>query len=235
VQINIMKKDGKDNKKRAPKPRLVEIGKRIMELREEAKITQAELGIKCGVSQKSIGKYELGWHEAPYDTIRLIAEALNTTPSYLLEGNATIYSFPQKANNLVARYLPILSAHQYKNWRYSDMEKFVNDPTLKQVTVFNADGKRLAALSVDDDSMFFKENEDSFSKKEIVIFDVERKPEPGDYVVIDIPTAPKVLVRQYIFHDNEIHLKPINPHYHTVIFNNEINILGTVCKKMRDF
>lgn len=60
------------------------IGERIKYRREELGLTQDELAKKCGYkSRSSINKIELS-RELPLKKISLMADALETTPSYLM-------------------------------------------------------------------------------------------------------------------------------------------------------
>ncbi|UCV07202.1 helix-turn-helix domain-containing protein [Dechloromonas denitrificans] len=62
-------------------------GRRIRALREELVWSQETLGVAIGIDESSararISRYELGVHEPPLPTVRLIADALNVPLSYL--------------------------------------------------------------------------------------------------------------------------------------------------------
>lgn len=62
-------------------------GRRIRALREELGWSQEKLGVAIGIDESSararISRYELGVHEPPLPTIRLIANVLNVPLSYL--------------------------------------------------------------------------------------------------------------------------------------------------------
>lgn len=62
-------------------------GRRIRALREELGWSQERLGVAIGIDESSararISRYELGVHEPPLPTVRLIADALNVPLSYL--------------------------------------------------------------------------------------------------------------------------------------------------------
>ena len=62
-------------------------GRRIRALREELAWSQEMLGVAIGIDESSararITRYELGVHEPPLPTVRLIADALNVPLSYL--------------------------------------------------------------------------------------------------------------------------------------------------------
>lgn len=58
---------------------------RVKNLRENKKMSQDELAKKCGyTSRSSISKLEKGEFNLPSDKIILLANALDTTPAYLM-------------------------------------------------------------------------------------------------------------------------------------------------------
>ena len=62
-------------------------GRRIRALREELGWSQEKVGVAIGIDESSararISRYELGVHEPPLPTVRLIAEVLDVPLSYL--------------------------------------------------------------------------------------------------------------------------------------------------------
>ena len=62
-------------------------GRRIRALREDLGWSQEKLGVAIGIDESSararISRYELGVHEPPLPTVRLIANALTVPLSYL--------------------------------------------------------------------------------------------------------------------------------------------------------
>ena len=66
------------------------IGKAIKELREEKKLTQAELGAIFGISGKTISNYEKGDREPSLELVTKFAEYFGVTSDYLLTGNMSI-------------------------------------------------------------------------------------------------------------------------------------------------
>ncbi len=63
------------------------VGRRIRQLREELGWSQERVGVAIGIDESSararISRYELGVHEPPLPTVRLIAEALGVPLIYL--------------------------------------------------------------------------------------------------------------------------------------------------------
>jgi len=63
------------------------VGRRIKALREELGWSQEKIGVAIGIDESSsrarISRYELGVHEPPLPTARLIAHAMGAPLSYL--------------------------------------------------------------------------------------------------------------------------------------------------------
>lgn len=63
------------------------VGRRLKELREELGWSQEKTGVSIGIDESSsrarISRYELGVHEPPVPTARLIAKALGAPLAYL--------------------------------------------------------------------------------------------------------------------------------------------------------
>lgn len=61
------------------------IGQRIKQRRKELGISADDLGEKLGVARSTVFRYENGFIEkVPVDVIKTIANALHTTPEYLM-------------------------------------------------------------------------------------------------------------------------------------------------------
>lgn len=71
----------------------VEFGRRIKEIREKRKLTQAELAKLCNLGESTISFYENGKREPNYEVLMCLAEKLETTPNYLLTGKDTASSW----------------------------------------------------------------------------------------------------------------------------------------------
>ena len=68
---------------------LKELGQRIADLRNDAGLTQLQLGKKVGLSQQIIASYENGKRNFPIGRLLELAEALDVAPDKLLLGATT--------------------------------------------------------------------------------------------------------------------------------------------------
>lgn len=68
------------------------LGENILYMRKKLGITQEELAQRVGYKSKSsINKIELGLNDIPRNKIVKFAEALNTTPAYLMNWNQDVF------------------------------------------------------------------------------------------------------------------------------------------------
>jgi len=63
------------------------LGTRIINLRKEKGFSQTELANKVGVSYAQIGRYETKGAQPAADILKKIADALDTTSDYLMNGS----------------------------------------------------------------------------------------------------------------------------------------------------
>jgi transcriptional regulator with XRE-family HTH domain len=66
---------------------MAELGNRILKLRKEKNLSQTDLANKVGVSYAQIGRYETKGSQPPAEIIKKIADTLETTTDYLINGD----------------------------------------------------------------------------------------------------------------------------------------------------
>ena len=66
---------------------MAELGNRILKLRKEKNLSQTDLANKVGVSYAQIGRYETKGAQPPAEIIKKIADTLETTTDYLINGD----------------------------------------------------------------------------------------------------------------------------------------------------
>jgi transcriptional regulator with XRE-family HTH domain len=64
------------------------LGDRLKQLRKDSELSQTDLALKIGVSYSQYGRYELKGVQPPADILNKLADVLNTTVDFLLNGNA---------------------------------------------------------------------------------------------------------------------------------------------------
>ena len=78
----------------------VDFGYRIRTLRKRHSLTQDQLAAQLGISTDHLGKIELGKRGVSLDLLVQLAESLNVSVDYLLNGTAR---WPEKVQVLIAQ------------------------------------------------------------------------------------------------------------------------------------
>ncbi|MEK4565221.1 helix-turn-helix transcriptional regulator [Alkalihalobacillus sp. FSL R5-0424] len=84
------------------------IGNKIKTLRKNKKMTQPDLADKIGVSYTTVSQYETGSRKPSFKALNRIAEALDVSPSYLLQEDVTGDSAKNEIIQMAARNMQAL-------------------------------------------------------------------------------------------------------------------------------
>lgn len=76
----------KASKKHAPAAALAGFAKRLRDLRRQQNLSQIELGQAAGLHYTNISRYERGFTRPTADALKRLADALNVSGDFLLEG-----------------------------------------------------------------------------------------------------------------------------------------------------
>jgi transcriptional regulator with XRE-family HTH domain len=63
------------------------VGERLRQARENAVMSQAELGTRSGVGEATVNRIERGHVQPRFVTVRKLAKTLNVPPRWLLKGD----------------------------------------------------------------------------------------------------------------------------------------------------
>jgi len=86
----------------------METGERIKELRTAKKLTQSELAKIVGLSYIQIGRYETQKSNPSSDVLQKIANALNTSIDFLMQGNTDdVISAQFKDKELLNQFIEV--------------------------------------------------------------------------------------------------------------------------------
>lgn len=195
---------------------LAELGQRIKEKRIEQDMSQEQLAQKVGYkSRSSINKIELGKSDISQTMIKMIATALNTTPSYIMgweaDMPANIIPLPQ------TRLVPMLGA-------IACGEPILAEQNIEAYVNVNADIPADFALKCKGDSMINARIFDG----DIVYIRRQADVDDGEIAAVLIDTeATLKRVRKL---PNKLILSPCNPMYDDLIYTAEqldsVRILG---------
>ena len=206
--------------------------KRLREIRKKRNITLKELAEKVNVAECTMSQYETLQRQPPLDTLRTIADALQTTTDKLL-GREESNVEPVNINKNLVK-IPIYGKIPAGVPMEMIDESYIDD-------YVEMDSKQLRGsstyfgLKVKGNSMF-----PEFRSGDIVIFRQQSHCENGDFCAVSINhtecTFKKVLKKE-----SGITLMPLNPDYEPMFFtkkeiiNLPITILGVVKEVRRSY
>lgn len=196
------------------------IGKNIKKARENAGMTQKELGDKLGVSASAVGQFEKS-DNMRSETLAKIADALNCSVSQLLGWDYTIAEKPNriKVYGSVPAGIPIEAVEDILDWEDVPMDWVAN-------------GDKFIGLKVKGDSMSPK-----YLENDTIIVKLQSDCESGQDAVVYINGYDATLKRVFKQPDG-IMLQPLNPDYESkkIDYNDEllpVSILGVVVELRR--
>ena len=203
------------------------IGQEIKRLRLEKGMTLEQLGDKCGVGKSTVRKWENGIiKDMKRDKISKLAEALNVSPSYFFEcdtdkkkssdGIKIVNIFPIEVHKL-----PMLGEISCGNPTFAneDRESYVDAGTgIKADFCLKAKGNSMVNARIHDGDIVFIRRQDIVENGEIAAVVVNNDNEA-------------TLKRFYYYRERAtLILKPENPEYEDLIFQNEelneVQVLG---------
>lgn len=221
-------------------------GKRIQEARkrlgerEGRKVTQAELGERCGWgegAQGRIGNYESGRRELGPQEARALAAALRVSPEWLLWGEAGTGGDLRPVSS--AKRVPVISYIQAGNPRevVDAYEPGAGHGEIWVDTTIAGDlGPHTFALEIQGDSMA-----PEFVPGDVVVIDPDACVRAGDDVVAKLNGGKEATLKR--FRDRGLddqgypafELVPANPDYATIRCNsdNPATIIGPVVEHRR--
>ena len=202
------------------------IGKRIKLARESLKLTQSDIAKKVGVATQTIFKYENEIvTNIPLDKLEKIADALNTTPAYLmgwtdLPGTTAIDPFSfDNIHPISTQKIPLLGSIACGEPVFADEEResYVEASTeIKADFCLKAKGDSMIGARIMDGDIVFIRNQPSVENGEIAAV-----------IIDDEATLKRVF---YYPEKNTLILKPENSKYRDFVYVGEeldsIRILG---------
>lgn len=199
-------------------------GDRIRRLRKERSLTQEQLGELLGVKKAAVAKYENGTvtNIKAHNIIKL-AEALNTTPEYLLGW---------ESDGDIVR-LPILASVSAGMGIHADS---LNNEAIGYEPICSDElgaGEQYVYLRVSGDSMY-----PMFIDGDLILVRCQTSVDSGSYAVVTIDNEDGV-VKRIIYGKDFIELQSINPMYPPRRFEGRditrIRVFGLVKQLKRNF
>ena len=198
---------------------------RVRQRRIELGLSQAELGKMAGVPQSTIGQIENGRNKSSTKILEL-ANALQTTVEYLVNGVKTKAQGISNisATNFCTNRVPVISWVQAGNWL--DIEHYDSDDMEYVQTVkFIEDG---FALRVHGDSM-----QPEFADGDIIVIDPHAPQDASCYVVAVHDN--QATLKKLVYDGTTPYLKPLNPQYPMLSWDESTRIVGVVKQKIKTY
>lgn len=194
-----------------------QLSDRIKKARLGAKLTQAKLGLACGVRSQSVHAWEKGDAAPNHRSLRIIADVTNTTLEWLISGHGPSHNgmAEEKSSALwVGRVVPSIDWQQ--------ILPFISNELAPEATARShfLCGPRSFQTVIPD-----KSNEPQIAQGDSVIIDPDAKPSPGDLVLFAVDGT--VYLRRYRPRDDHLELAPHNPDWPALkVSHGQANILG---------
>ena len=113
----------------------MDIGDRIKDLRNALKLTQKDLAEKVGITYIQIGRYEKKKAAPSSDVLQRIADALNTTADYLMNGTSDEIATGQIQNKELLNLFKSVDklSTEDKNMVYTFLDALITKRKIQQV------------------------------------------------------------------------------------------------------
>lgn len=201
---------------------------RLIHARKQKQMSQAQLGKAIGKSQSAIAALETGRNKASTD-IAKIANALGVSAIWLETGQGEMLGTYQLPNNVTTtgyhlNRVPVISWVRAGEWR--DIEHYdCEDTEYIQITKDIKDG---FALRVQGDSM-----QPEFADGDIIVIDPHAPQDNNSYVVAIHDD--KATFKKLVFDGETPYLKPLNPQYPLLSWDENTRIIGVVKQKIKTY
>lgn len=177
-----------------------QIGQRITTSRKQLKMTIKELAAQTqSLSAGRISNWEQGTRSpGPLEAKRL-AEILQVAPSYLLCLSDDPRGEVHLQSELLPRFVPLLTLSELKQKNKlqklesvsSSMSQSLSNIALDGITKSMA-GANTFATTIEDTSML-----PDFKPGDLIIADPDKKPSPGQYVIVHMKNTKENILRKY--------------------------------------
>ncbi|CZP75658.1 LexA family transcriptional regulator [Legionella pneumophila serogroup 1] len=216
-----------------------EIGKRILEARKAKGLTLKALGeLAGGLKQTRLTNWEQGVRTPGPEEIKLLAQALDVSPAYLMcLSDETQVKSVKKTSHLI----PLLDHHQACQVRLH-VNAMREQGTCIDAALISVSAVLLPELS--DEAFALKMTDESMMPEirvnDLLVIDPSITPKPGDYVAVKVDRQKEVIICQYkklSYTSSEFELITSNDNWPNIKLGDglEIEILGRVVQKIHSY
>ena len=216
-----------------------EIGKRILEARKAKGLTLKALGELAGdLKQTRLTNWEQGTRAPGPEEIKLLAQALDVSPAYLMCLSDERQTKQAKSHS---HLVPLLDHRQACDAK-SHIEAIRNGNEPGEVVCISVSAVLLPELS--EEAFSLKMTDESMTPEiklsNVLVIDPFVAPSPGNFVVVKMTNKPEVIVCQYkrlSYTLDEFELVTLNDNWPNITVSNElgIEVLGKVVLKISNY
>lgn len=208
--------------------------KALLKLMKQRGMSQYALAEAAGLSRGAIAHYMNGRRELTLQIIDKLAIALNADPVEIIHGKKNINNYVEnllKKNKLRdVSLLPLLNPGEAYQWRTLDMDKIHSEKNREFIPV-TPDCRHYIAFRMDDAAMV-SDKHPIFNFGDVLIIDLLKKPENGDYILLKMEEDSTEICRIYSEIENKITFRPLNSNYYPIHPKNNYTIIGVVNRVM---
>jgi transcriptional regulator with XRE-family HTH domain len=112
------------------------VNERIKQLRVDNKLTQSELADKVGLSYVQIGRYEKGKSNPSSDVLQKLANVLNTSTDYLMNGKTEQVEAQLTDKELIKQFIEVEKLNpDEKNLVKTFLDAFITKKKIQQLAM----------------------------------------------------------------------------------------------------
>ena len=184
---------------------MTKLGQNLKNLLNQTKLTESELARRIGVTQQVINRIVSGKNTNPkLDTLSQIASYFMVSISQLVGDESIIFEDVKlNSNHMGWNNIPFLNNEEINSKH--DVKTLLTQVNTTLPTDIMSSGE-LFALNMDDDSM-----EPKFPVNSILIFNIEKQPINGDFVLLEYKNPKDIKFRQLFIKQNKPNIRCINP------------------------
>ncbi|HBC0467140.1 TPA: helix-turn-helix domain-containing protein [Legionella pneumophila] len=216
-----------------------EIGKRILEARKAKGLTLKALGeLAGGLKQTRLTNWEQGVRTPGPEEIKLLAQALDISPAYLM-CLSDEKQFKEAKNP--SHLIPLLDPYQACKAKLH-INSIREKGTSANVVFISVSATLLPELS--DEAFALKMIDESMIPEiqvgDVLVIDPSIEPAPGDFVVVKVPNIPTTIVCRYkklSYTSPEFELLTVNDNWPNikVTADVEVEIIGSILQNVRSY
>ncbi|UQS92496.1 helix-turn-helix domain-containing protein [Pseudomonas chlororaphis subsp. piscium] len=220
----------------------MEFKDRLKAARRHAKLNQAELAAKAGITQTSISDLERGKSKATAHVVK-IADACGVSAKWLSDEigpmTSTAGSGPAESNVSIAvqpsrsfRY-PVISWVAAGAWSEAVEPYPAGISDTYEFSEYDSKGPAFW-LKVKGDSMTAPAGQ-SITEGTLILVDTEVEVAPGKLVVAKLPDSNEATFKKLVSDGGRLFLKPLNPGYPIEPVDENCRIVGVVVQALQKF